>query len=74
MLGMLQISEESLQDDILKELNNTSAKSLTRKRRYLVFPTGSSFQLGKHNIFISKEYLQYNEFIRLQLLFCLVLM
>lgn len=40
-------SEENLQDDIMRELNNTSAKSLIRKRRYLVFPTGSSFQLGK---------------------------
>lgn len=47
ILMFFERSQESLQDDIAKGLNNTSEKSLIRKRRYIVFPTGSSFQLGK---------------------------
>ncbi|CAH1118849.1 unnamed protein product [Phaedon cochleariae] len=43
----IDVSIGSLQDEISKEINNIngSRQTLSRKRRYLTFPEGSSFQL-----------------------------
>ncbi|KAJ8921331.1 hypothetical protein NQ315_002945 [Exocentrus adspersus] len=44
---LIEISHQTLEEDIREKINNSNGteKSLSRKRRYLVFPTGSSLQL-----------------------------
>lgn len=37
----------NLQGDIKRKLHERNSTSLSRTRRYLVFPEGSSFQVGK---------------------------
>jgi hypothetical protein len=47
---MIKITLQTLQDDIAAQMNATE-KTLTRKRRYLIFPEGSSLQLGQYLFF-----------------------
>lgn len=51
------INPRSLDFDHLIEAklnDSSSAKLLSRQRRYLVFPEGSSFQMGKWNVWFKK--------------------
>ncbi|KAJ8979133.1 hypothetical protein NQ317_016751 [Molorchus minor] len=44
---LTELSNETFQEDLNNDINNSNEteKTLSRKRRYLVFPTGSSLQL-----------------------------
>ncbi|KAG5863564.1 hypothetical protein JTB14_013322 [Gonioctena quinquepunctata] len=47
IIFFVEKSNQSLQDDISREMNNTNRaiESLSRRKRYLTFPAGSSLQL-----------------------------
>lgn len=50
LLLVVRSTLQNLLDDINVRLNDTE-KGLSRKRRYLVFPEGSSLQLGQYFLY-----------------------
>lgn len=50
MAILIKVTLQSLQEDIAIQIDNKndSKKTLSRRKRYLVFPEGSSLQLGQY--------------------------